>query len=87
MFVFGASIERPEGTAYAGDIITLTGVPDTIAVGDTHRPCESVEQPWLHLWCLQPIDGLCRKQWSTGGSKKVSLPRQDPRQIVCRDGQ
>jgi GTP-binding protein len=36
MFVFEGINRTPlEGTAYAGDIVTLTGVPDSIAVGDT----------------------------------------------------
>jgi GTP-binding protein len=36
LFYFkGISRTTYEGRAYAGDIVTLTGVPDTIAVGDT----------------------------------------------------
>jgi GTP-binding protein len=36
IFVFEGISRTPyEGTAYAGDIVTLAGVPDSIAVGDT----------------------------------------------------
>jgi GTP-binding protein len=47
MFVFEGINRTPyEGTAYAGDIITLSGVPDTIAVGDTLTGLANpVEQP------------------------------------------